>query len=182
MKIIEITDYVKKLESDEMMNTYLGKLEADKKMNTFFRYFKLPKNQVVFNLFTAATTSIIICLAENWILSIILSVVAVFIMWNVWIPAVEMVRIAEECAAEERAWQKEFIEEGMNADCMINFPDDTMYVTDEDRKYFMLIRVLNYWNLTMKEKIKYHRTSLKTVTITYIIVYVLMYGIAHLVR
>jgi len=182
MKITEITDYVKKLETDEMMNTYLEKLETDKKMNTLFKCFKLPKNQVVFNLFLAVTTSIIICLAENWILTIILSALAVFVMWNVWIPAVEMVRIAKECAAEERAWQKEFIEEGMNADCIIHYPKDPMYVTDEDRKYFILIRVLHYWNLTMKEKIKYHRTSLKTVAITYIIVYALMYGIAHLIR
>lgn len=156
-----------------MEDYYLKRLEADEKFNTFLRYCKMPKYPRLFILLTAVILAIVSLLTNTWILSSL----AIFIMWNCWIGAVEKDRIVERCVLEEMAWQTEFIEKGEETDCIKNFPGDPMYVTDEDRDNILSMHILHYWNLSMKQKIGWRYIELMQMTMVYAMVYLLVWCI-----
>lgn len=156
-----------------MEDYYLKRLEADEKFNTFLRHCKMPKYPRLFILLTAVIFAIASLLTNTWILSSL----AIFIMWNCWIGAVEKGRIVERCVLEEMAWQTEFIAKGEEADCIKNFPGDPIYVTDEDRDSILSMHILHYWNLSTKQKIRWRYIELMQMTMVYAVVYMLVWCI-----
>ena len=154
-----------------MEDYYLYKLEADEKFNTFFRHCKMPKHPCLFILLTATTFALVTLRTNTWMLS----APGIFIMWNCWIGVVEKERIVDYCVLKEMAMQTEFIEEGIEADCIKNFPGDPMYVTNEDRDFIVEMEILRYWNMTMKEKIRRHYIELIQMTMVYVIAYLLVW-------
>jgi len=152
-----------------MEDYYIEKLEADEKFNTFLRYCKMPKYPVLFILITATVMAKISNLTNIWLPSLL----AIFIMWNCWIGFMEKDRIVEKCVVEETIMKMEL--DGLIANNIKDFPFGPLYVTDEDRDTILLMHVLNYWNMTMKEKIRWHHIELISMTTVYVGIYLVVW-------
>lgn len=143
---------------------YINKLEVDKRMNIFLNYFAVPQPKIIFILVTAILLSAVEILTHIWIPSI----VAVYLMWECKINLSTKYEIAEKCVADETFMEWEF--QNNNEEMMMNFPDDEMYVTEEDRDSFVFTHVCYYRKMTLLDKIKKHYKELIFIVLLYLII------------
>ena len=100
------------------------------------------------------------------------SVLAVYLMWESFINLSTKYEIAEKCVVDDNFMQWEF--QNNNAEMMANFPDDEMYVTEEDRDSFVFIHVCDYRNMTLIDKIKKHYKELFFIVLLYLIILIIL--------
>lgn len=153
---------MKKIENLE--EHYINKLEADRRMNIFLKYFAFKQPAIIFMLISAMVLSVVEILTHIWIPSVF----AIYVMWESFINVSTKYDIVDKCVVEDNFMEWEF--QNNNEEMMANFPDDEMYVTEEDRDTFVFIHVCNYRNMTLFEKINKHYKALFFMVFLYLII------------
>lgn len=148
---------------ENLKEHYINKLEADRRMNIFLKCFAVPQ-PTIFISTTAILLSVVEILTHIWVPSIL----AVYLMWESFINLSTKYEIAEKCVVEDNFMEWEF--ENNNEEMMMNFPDDEMYVTEEDRDSFVFTHVCDYRNMGLIEKIKKHFKELIFIMVLYLII------------
>lgn len=153
---------------ENLKEHYINKLEADRRMHIFWKYFTFPQPTIIFMLITAMFLAVVEILTHIGIPSVL----AVYLMWESFINLSTKYDIAEKCVVEDNFMEWEF--ENNNEEMMANFPDDEMYVTEEDRDTFVFTQVCYYRNMTLFEKIKKHYKALFFIVVLYLIILIIL--------
>lgn len=149
---------------ENLKEHYINKLDTDRRMNIFLKYFAVPQPTIMFMLITAIILAVVEILTHIWIPSVL----AVYLMWESFINLSTKYEIAEKCVVEDNFMEWEF--ENNNEEMMANFPDDEMYVTEEDRDSFVFTHVCYYRNMSLIDKIKKHYKDLIFIVFLYLII------------
>ncbi len=158
MKLLKNIETMENLEEH-----YINKLDADKRMNIILKHFYLPQ-PAIFIFVTAIFLLVVEILTHIWVPSIL----AIYLIWETIINLSTKYEIAEKCVADDNFMQWEF--QNNNEEMMANFPDDDMFVTEEDRDSFVFIHVCNYRNMSLIDKIKKHYKDLIFIVFLYLII------------
>lgn len=148
------------------LSYYKDRLEKNK-ISTFLFFFYPPKHPYIFKW---TTFLIFIKLELLFNLYFIPSIIAIYIIWEYQIILDRIEKILEDCIIEEICMEEDLKN---NQSIRSNFPNDPLYVTNNDREYIYENRVSDERNLNFLSKIKNHYTSLISIVILYSILYLI---------
>lgn len=150
-------------EERTLMSYYLDKIENSNKLK-FFWIFQFPKNTILIQL----TTAIIFSVFEYTFGHGISSLVAIIILWECAIMINLKVKLAEDCVADEL-----FMEIDLKSNEVLKneFPNDPLYVTDDDREDIVEKIIREKKRITFVDRIKNYHLLLIWVVAIYGIIF-----------
>jgi len=151
------------------VDLYLSKLHKDGRMNGgFMGCFGLPKDVRVFVVLTTVVMSAIELRFHVWVPSVL----AIYIMWECLTVYMAMEKIAEDCTVEEVVMQQQLIEG--DGQLLATFPDDPYYITEEDRDFILLTRVMSFKNMSLLERAREYYLGIIIAAVLYAAGYLAM--------
>lgn len=152
----------------DKMEYYIKKLEDNTKLS-YLRFFHFPKNSFLFILMTIIVFNIV--QDSEFIRNIKflyygIPCIAIFMLWEYLICLSVRIKIAEECIVEECMMEQDLKE---NEVLKQNFPNDPLYVTEDDRDDIIHKYVLEHRNVKLIDRIISFKYSLALSIILYFI-------------
>lgn len=144
---------------------YFGLLDRHRSTGSLFGVIAVPKG--VPALFTLANV-IIFAMLGIWIENPYLAAIPCFIIiWEHYTVVVKRNKIYDECIVNEAFMQMDFKDNGSDP----NYPDDPIYVTNEDREDIFHEALYKFNRDGIMEKLKSHHVFLLIAMAQYIGVY-----------
>ena len=157
-----ICTYTKYKDMEESIIYYVDRLNKNNLTGTLFKYIKYPEGSPFF--FTCMNVGIFVLLGSVLGLSVLMFIPCFYIVWKHYELTLKRNLIVEDCLVSEIIMKEEF-KTGIDP----NYPDDPLYITEEDRYGIFHDSLTGRAEPRIVDKLKSHHVFIIIVMASYIL-------------
>jgi hypothetical protein len=147
-----------------MKNTedhYMHMLDSHKLTGYMFKRIPMPPGTPI--IFTLANVLLFALIGKVTHLELLMAIPCFAIVWEHYNVSLNRNMVLEDCVVNEIYMQYEFVQNGVDP----NFPDDPIYVTDEDREDIFRDNLYKIKGQCFRDKLKSHHVFILIVVALY---------------